>query len=67
LYPLPQCINVFILFHLLCPFHKELEKKQNEFLEFISIEKQKEESNIQSERFFKFITTPIEGAGPEDF
>ncbi|MHA1266925.1 MAG: hypothetical protein ACTSRS_16935, partial [Candidatus Helarchaeota archaeon] len=40
---------------------------ENEFLEFISIEKQKEESNIRSERFFKFITTPIEGAGPEDY
>ena len=42
-------------------------KNEHDLLEFLSEEEKKKESNLQEEKFFEFLLTPIEGAGPEDY
>jgi len=57
-FSLTELLDVIVSFSLL---HKD------EFFDFLSNEKQKEELNIHKEEFMQFILTPIEGAGPEDY
>lgn len=57
-YSIPELLDKLISFSL---------QHENEFLEYISTKKYEKESNLQNENFFKFIMSPVEGAGPEDY
>ncbi|MHA1377616.1 MAG: hypothetical protein ACTSRG_04435 [Candidatus Helarchaeota archaeon] len=57
-YSLTELLDIVVSFSLL---HKD------EFFKFLSAEPGKKELNIHKEKFMKFILTPVEGAGPEDY